>query len=162
MSARPSSGEQINRRNFLSRSSQAIASGMVLAQAPLAARGHPTAMSKIKIGVIGCGGRGSGAVLDALGAATHVIYPQAGYHTVRLRWIHRWPAQIRRKQSARRQRDIAHYLSIEPQSVLPRQHPIVRINVHQLWPDSRRLPIRRARRDQPVHMFKARDSLIRR
>ena len=31
--------------------------------------------------MIGCGGRGTGAVLDALGAATKVIYPDAGYHT---------------------------------------------------------------------------------
>jgi len=31
--------------------------------------------------VIGCGGRGSGAVLDALGAETKVIYPKSGYHT---------------------------------------------------------------------------------
>ena len=35
----------------------------------------------IKIGLIGCGGRGTGAILDALGAATKVIYPDAGYHT---------------------------------------------------------------------------------
>ena len=35
----------------------------------------------IRIGLIGCGGRGTGAVLDALGAATKVIYPSAGYHT---------------------------------------------------------------------------------
>jgi len=35
----------------------------------------------IKIGLIGCGGRGTGAVLDALGAAAKVIYPAAGYHT---------------------------------------------------------------------------------
>ena len=33
------------------------------------------------IGLIGCGGRGTGAVLDAVGAATEVIYPQEGYHT---------------------------------------------------------------------------------
>jgi predicted dehydrogenase len=36
---------------------------------------------EIKIGLIGCGGRGTGAVLDALGAATKVIYPATGYHT---------------------------------------------------------------------------------
>jgi len=36
---------------------------------------------QVKIGLIGCGGRGTGAVLNALGAATHVIYPSAGYHT---------------------------------------------------------------------------------
>jgi predicted dehydrogenase len=36
---------------------------------------------EVKIGLIGCGGRGTGAVLDAMGAATQVIYPQTGYHT---------------------------------------------------------------------------------
>lgn len=36
---------------------------------------------QVKIGLIGCGGRGTGAVLDALGAATKVIYPAAGFHT---------------------------------------------------------------------------------
>ena len=35
----------------------------------------------IKIGLIGCGGRGTGAVLDMLGAATNVMYPASGYHT---------------------------------------------------------------------------------
>ena len=36
---------------------------------------------EVKIGLIGCGGRGSGAVLNALGAAERTIYPQSGYHT---------------------------------------------------------------------------------
>ena len=36
---------------------------------------------QVKIGLIGCGGRGTGAVLDALGAATKVIYPASGFHT---------------------------------------------------------------------------------
>ena len=36
---------------------------------------------EVKIGLIGCGGRGTGAVLNALGTATNVIYPAAGYHT---------------------------------------------------------------------------------
>ena len=35
----------------------------------------------IKAGLVGCGGRGSGAALNVLNAATNVIYPQAGYHT---------------------------------------------------------------------------------
>lgn len=35
----------------------------------------------IKIGVIGCGGRGTGAMLDAMGVATKSIYPETGYHT---------------------------------------------------------------------------------
>lgn len=39
------------------------------------------ALGEVRIGLIGCGGRGTGALLDALGAATKVIYPQLGYHT---------------------------------------------------------------------------------
>lgn len=35
----------------------------------------------VRIGLIGCGGRGTGALLDAIGASTKVIYPQSGYHT---------------------------------------------------------------------------------
>ena len=35
----------------------------------------------MRIGLIGCGGRGTGAILDALGASTKVVYPKAGYHT---------------------------------------------------------------------------------
>ena len=35
----------------------------------------------IRIGVIGCGGRGTGAALDALQAVTEVIYPMDTYHT---------------------------------------------------------------------------------
>ena len=42
---------------------------------------EPETDMTVKIGLIGCGGRGTGAVLDAMGAATKVIYPMAGYHT---------------------------------------------------------------------------------
>jgi predicted dehydrogenase len=33
------------------------------------------------VGVIGCGGRGTGAALNVLQAATNVLYPRQGYHT---------------------------------------------------------------------------------
>ena len=36
---------------------------------------------QVNIGLVGCGGRGTGAVLNAMGAATKVIYPSEGYHT---------------------------------------------------------------------------------
>ena len=42
---------------------------------------HAAPDDPIKIGLVGCGGRGTGAAVDALGAATRVIYPGAGYHT---------------------------------------------------------------------------------
>jgi predicted dehydrogenase len=49
--------------------------------APQIITSHAAPDDPIRIGVIGCGGRGTGAALDALGAATNVIYPKEGYHT---------------------------------------------------------------------------------
>jgi predicted dehydrogenase len=70
-----------SRRGFLKQSSVAAASAAVLTEFPFVLTTHAAADEPIRIGVIGCGGRGTGAVLDALGAATKVIYPDAGYHT---------------------------------------------------------------------------------
>lgn len=42
---------------------------------------HAAPDDPIRIGLISCGRRGSGAVANALGAATDVVYPGAGYHT---------------------------------------------------------------------------------
>lgn len=69
------------RRQFLTTSTLAVA-GAAVAQFPFVhvAQGAASNM-EIKIGLIGCGGRGTGAVLNAMGAATKVIYPSAGYHT---------------------------------------------------------------------------------
>ena len=66
----------VSRRRFLQTSTLAVAGATV----PFAHAGA-TSELPIKIGLIGCGGRGTGAVLDALGAATRVIYPAEGYHT---------------------------------------------------------------------------------
>jgi predicted dehydrogenase len=68
-----------SRRLFLKQSSLALAGAAVAA--PFVRTARAAAVAEIKIGLIGCGGRGTGAVLDALGAATKIIYPQAGYHT---------------------------------------------------------------------------------
>lgn len=74
----PSSNLDYSRRRFLKDSSLLVAGAAV---APFVITGHARPDDPIKIGVIGCGGRGTGAALDALGAATNVIYPKAGYHT---------------------------------------------------------------------------------
>lgn len=68
----------LSRRQFLVRSSLATAA---LSQLPFVQTSRAAADDPIRIGLIGCGGRGSGAVADALGAATNVNYPQTGYHT---------------------------------------------------------------------------------
>ncbi len=71
----------VSRRRFLKRSSVAIAGAAALSNLPWVHTVHAAPDDPIRIGVIGCGGRGTGAAADALGAATKVIYPQAGYHT---------------------------------------------------------------------------------
>jgi len=68
------------RRQFLRHSSLAVA-GATVAPLYFVHTAQAAAATQINIGLIGCGGRGTGAVLDALGAATKVIYPAAGYHT---------------------------------------------------------------------------------
>ena len=80
---RQNSSNQINlgRRRFLRRSSLAFTGAAAAASLRLVSRADAADDFEIKIGLIGCGGRGTGAVLDALGAATKVIYPATGYHT---------------------------------------------------------------------------------
>src|SRR5215831_18562062 len=75
------SSASVTRRHFLKHSSLAAAGAAALSQAPFVLTGHAAPDDPIRIGLIGCGGRGSGAVADALGAATDVKYPSAGYHT---------------------------------------------------------------------------------
>jgi len=76
----PCSGT-MNRRQFLRNSSLAIAGAAAVTQTPFLVTAHAAPDAPIRIGVVGCGGRGTGAVLNALGAATNVVYPGSGYHT---------------------------------------------------------------------------------
>jgi predicted dehydrogenase len=71
----------VSRRQFLKRSSLTAAGALALTELTFATTTHAAPDDPIRIGLIGCGGRGTGAVADALGAATDVKYPRAGYHT---------------------------------------------------------------------------------
>ena len=71
----------VTRRDFLKQSSLAAAGAATLAQFSFVRTSRAAPDDPIRIGLIGCGGRGTGALADALGAATDVNYPQAGYHT---------------------------------------------------------------------------------
>src|SRR5580765_7996047 len=77
----PNSPVALSRRQFLKNSSLAAASAATLSQVPFVLTSRAAPDDPIRIGLIGCGGRGTGAVADALGAATDVKYPSAGYHT---------------------------------------------------------------------------------
>ncbi len=70
-----------SRRKFLKRSSLAVASVAAATELPFVVSTHAAPDDPIRVGVVGCGGRGTGAVLNVLGAATNGIYPNAGYHT---------------------------------------------------------------------------------
>ena len=71
--------EEISRRQFLKSSATAVS--LTALTAGLQAKAYAAGTGAIKIGLIGCGGRGTGAALDALQAATEVIYPTDTYHT---------------------------------------------------------------------------------
>src|SRR5437016_11026744 len=81
ISISPAGSSPVSRRSFLRHSSLALAGAAAVADFPWVQTAHAAPDDPIRIGLIGCGGRGTGAVADALGAATDVNYPQAGYHT---------------------------------------------------------------------------------
>ena len=81
MKTQPKPSSDLSRRQFLKNSSLAFAGAAALAEVPFVITTHAAPDDPIRVGVIGCGGRGTGAVLNVLGAATNVIYPNAGYHT---------------------------------------------------------------------------------
>ena len=76
----PENSPALSRRSFL-KSSSLAAAGVAATNLPFVLTTHAAPDDPIRIGVIGCGGRGGGAALDALGATTEVVYPKAGYHT---------------------------------------------------------------------------------
>lgn len=75
-----SQSDGLSRRQFLKRSSvAAAATSFPSIGRGLGAKGD----NKVRVGLIGCGGRGTGAALNVLLAPTDVIYPppRSGYHT---------------------------------------------------------------------------------
>jgi predicted dehydrogenase len=75
------STSNVSRRQFIKRSSLVAAGAAAATQFPYVLTTHAAADDPIRVGVVGCGGRGTGAALNVLLAATKVIYPSTGYHT---------------------------------------------------------------------------------
>src|SRR5579872_98995 len=69
---RPETSRAPSRREFLSRSTAAVATCTVASQLSLAPRVFAAGSDVLKVGLVGCGGRGSGAALQALHADPHV------------------------------------------------------------------------------------------
>ncbi len=72
--------KSLSRREFVKKSGTGIAGAAALANFPYVLS-HAAPDEKIIVGVVGCGGRGTGAALDVVKAATKIIYPLEGYHT---------------------------------------------------------------------------------
>jgi len=70
--ARVSHTKPTSRRDFLLRSSAAVAGAAVAGQLALARSAHAAGSGTIKVGLIGCGGRGSGAAQNAMNAGKDV------------------------------------------------------------------------------------------
>src|SRR3954468_18430113 len=70
----------VSRRNFLQTTAATTAAALTTLRAPHVHAAFSDNF-QVKIGLIGCGGRGTGALMDAIGASTKIIYPQSGYHT---------------------------------------------------------------------------------
>ena len=68
---KPENSSQINRRSFVKNSALAVG-GLMASQLPLSASGHLLGDDVIKIGLIGCGGRGTGATAQALSTSQNL------------------------------------------------------------------------------------------
>jgi predicted dehydrogenase len=64
--AQPEASKRPSRRTFIRNSSLLVAGGAVAGQLSLARSAHAINNEELKIGLIGCGGRGTGAVANAL------------------------------------------------------------------------------------------------
>jgi predicted dehydrogenase len=71
----------ISRRKFIEHSGIGLAGAATLSTFPNVIARPAFNDMEIKVGVIGCGGRGTGAALDVMRAATKIIYPLDTYHT---------------------------------------------------------------------------------
>ncbi|MGP1990464.1 Gfo/Idh/MocA family protein [Zobellia laminariae] len=60
------------RRKFIKQTSKTVAAGMVFSHLPVFSNANVFGQQKIKLGLVGCGGRGTGAIFQALTASKSV------------------------------------------------------------------------------------------
>ena len=65
-SAKPTHNSRTSRRDFIKRSSLLVAGGAVAGRLSIARAAHAYGSDTIKIGLVGCGGRGTGAAVQAM------------------------------------------------------------------------------------------------
>ena len=98
MSESHSKGPAASRRNFLKTS--AVAGGALAANLSMLSNVHADGSDEIKIGLIGCGGRGTGAADNALHAAPHVkLYAMGDAFKDRLEGAHKTLTNLAEKET---------------------------------------------------------------
>jgi predicted dehydrogenase len=73
--------QSLSRRGFIRQTSIAAAGAATLRTSPFIITERAAPDDPIRVGVIGCGGRGTGAAFNVLRATTDVVYPSQGFHT---------------------------------------------------------------------------------
>jgi len=101
----PTGHSTASRRDFLKTSGTVLAGSALAANAGIARSAHPGGFDTIKIGLVGCGGRGTGAATDALGADKNMILTAMG--DVFPDAIERSIAQLQRDGAIREKLDIS-------------------------------------------------------
>src|SRR5213592_1263530 len=76
--SRPETSPVPSRRDFLKGSSAAALTGAIAGQLALSPRVFAAGSDVLKVGLVGCGGRGSGAASQALHADPHVQLTSMG------------------------------------------------------------------------------------
>src|SRR5207253_6576801 len=71
--AAQSSAGNASRRDFLKSSSVALVGGALVSGLSIGRSAHAAGNDRLKIGLIGCGGRGSGAAAQALNADSNTV-----------------------------------------------------------------------------------------
>ena len=69
-SNQPSQSSNDSRRDFMKATSAVLAGGAITGSLPIARAAHTFDSGEIKIGLVGCGGRGTGAIGQALDTAS--------------------------------------------------------------------------------------------
>ena len=64
--------ENKTRRQFVKNAAKTVAAGMVFSHLPVFSSAHVLGQEKVKLGLVGCGGRGTGAAFQALTASKSV------------------------------------------------------------------------------------------
>ena len=64
--------KQLNRRGFLEQSAKISAAGLLLSRLPANSKRLVSVEGEVKVALVGCGGRGTGAVAQALNADSDV------------------------------------------------------------------------------------------